>query len=89
MDWELGLDWEALRTGWVGLSHHAPINSLNMLVWLLLPDEPEPGYTLFGKSGTADIAVVPPFVTADDGTRVQMGKPKGAGGYYHEQYCSW
>ncbi len=52
------------------------------------PDSPEPRYTLFGKSGTADIAVVPPFVTTDDGKRVQMGKPKGAGGYFHEQYCS-
>lgn len=52
------------------------------------PDEPEPGYTLFGKSGTADIAVVPPFVETEDGTRVQMGRPRGSGGYFHEQYCS-
>ena len=52
------------------------------------PDSPEPRYTLFGKSGTADIAVVPPFVTTEDGKRVQMGRPKGAGGYFHEQYCS-
>lgn len=52
------------------------------------PDEPEPGYTLFGKSGTADIAVVPPFAEDETGKRVQMGKPRGAGGYFHEQYCS-
>lgn len=52
------------------------------------PNEPEPGYTLFGKSGTADIAVVPPIVEDESGKRVQMGKPKGAGGYFHEQYCS-
>lgn len=52
------------------------------------PDEPEPRYTLFGKSGTADIAVVPPFITTEDGKRVQMGRPRGAGGYFHEQYCS-
>lgn len=52
------------------------------------PDEPEPGYTLFGKSGTADIAVVPPIVETEDGSRVQMGRPRGAGGYFHNQYCS-
>ena len=52
------------------------------------PDSPEPRYTLFGKSGTADIAVVPPFITTEDGERVQMGRPSGAGGYFHEQYCS-
>jgi len=52
------------------------------------PETPEPGYTLFGKSGTADIAVVPPFTKNDKGERVQMGKPKGAGGYYYNQYCS-
>lgn len=60
------------------------------------PDEPEPGYVMFGKSGTADIAVVPPIVRDENGEPVRdskgrivrMGKPKGAGGYYANQYNS-
>lgn len=60
------------------------------------PDTPEPGYTLFGKSGTAEIPVVPPFVRDEDGEilrdekgrRIQMGRPRGAGGYFSEQYNS-
>ncbi|MBZ0173624.1 MAG: penicillin-binding protein 2 [Phycisphaerales bacterium] len=60
------------------------------------PGEPTPGYTLFGKSGTADIPVVAPVVRDDEGKPVidergrvvRMGKPKGAGGYYDEQYNS-
>ncbi len=60
------------------------------------PDEPAPGYVMFGKSGTADIAVVPPIVRDEKGEPVRdekgrivrMGKPKGAGGYYANQYNS-
>ncbi|HHN78291.1 MAG TPA: penicillin-binding protein 2, partial [Phycisphaerales bacterium] len=59
-------------------------------------DEPKPGYVMFGKSGTADIAVVPPIVRDangepvrdEKGKIVRMGKPKGAGGYYANQYNS-
>jgi cell division protein FtsI/penicillin-binding protein 2 len=43
------------------------------------PDEPEPRYTLFGKSGRRTSRSCPPSSTTEDGERVQMGRPKGAG----------
>ncbi len=43
------------------------------------PDEPEPRYSMFGKSGTAQIPCVPP-----PGKK----RPRGAGGYYQSQYNS-
>ncbi len=53
----------------------------------MYPDEPPPGYTMFGKSGTADIPVVAPLVERD-GKRVRMGVPRGGKGYFHNQYNS-
>jgi cell division protein FtsI/penicillin-binding protein 2 len=50
-------------------------------------DEPRPGYTMFGKSGTADIPVVAPLVERD-GRMVRMGVPRGGRGYFHNQYNS-
>lgn len=48
-----------------------------------LPARPDadqnPRYTLFGKSGTAQVPLVPP-----DGAR----RPRGAGGYHDDQYIS-
>lgn len=49
--------------------------------------EPRPGYTMFGKSGTADIPVVAPLVERD-GKKVRMGVPRGGRGYFHNQYNS-
>ncbi len=43
------------------------------------PDEPKPQYSMFGKSGTSHIAMVPP---------PGMKRPKGAGGYYTNQHHS-
>jgi len=40
---------------------------------------PEPGYPMFGKSGTAFIPCIPPR---------GMRRPNGAGGYYAKQYTS-
>ncbi|USN99606.1 MAG: penicillin-binding protein 2 [Phycisphaeraceae bacterium] len=62
----------------------------------LYPDEPRPSYAMFGKSGTADIPVVAPVVRDENGKPllddrgrvVRKGKPKGAGGYYANQYNS-
>lgn len=50
-------------------------------------NEPKPGYTMFGKSGTADIPVVAPLVERD-GRMVRMGVPRGGRGYFHNQYNS-
>ncbi|MFG0284213.1 MAG: peptidoglycan D,D-transpeptidase FtsI family protein [Phycisphaerales bacterium JB039] len=44
------------------------------------PEEPRPRYTMFGKSGTADV----PTGAPPDGKR----RPPGAGGYLDEQYIS-
>ncbi len=43
------------------------------------PDDPAPKYTMFGKSGTAQIPCAPP-----PGKR----RPRGAGGYFQRQYNS-
>lgn len=43
------------------------------------PDDPEPTYSLFGKSGTAKIPMTPP---------PGMRRPRGAPGYYDKQYNS-
>lgn len=50
-------------------------------------DEPRPGYSMFGKSGTADIPVVAPVVERD-GKRVRLGVPRGGRGYFNNQYNS-
>ena len=43
------------------------------------PDAPEPRYSMFGKSGTSQIAMVPPK---------GMMRPRGTKGYYEKQHYS-
>lgn len=43
------------------------------------PDDPEPQYSMFGKSGTSQIAMVPPL---------GLARPNGTRGYYEKQHHS-
>ena len=55
------------------------VESMDAKMKRRFPGDPEPRYVLFGKSGTAEIPLIPP-----PGKR----RPRGARGYYTDQYNS-
>ena len=54
-------------------------------------EAPRVSYRLFGKSGTANIAVTPPVVGVEGdekNPRRRLARPRWAGGYHEEQYSA-